>query len=125
MKQLRVSFLLTGMLVLGASTLSAQSSRISCKDGTRPKIGHFSCWGHGGLVREEVKAVVKPAAKPEKPKAKPAKTAKATKKAPATKPTTTKSATATKKATTTKKATATKPATSAKPREKRVAQTAK
>ncbi len=113
MKTLRVSFFLTGMLVFGATTLSAQSSRISCKDGTRPKIGHFSCWGHGGLVREEVKAVVKPAAKAEKPKTKPTKPAKATK------------TTATKKTTAKKPATATKPSTSTKPREKRVAQTAK
>jgi hypothetical protein len=55
MRSLRVSFVLTGMLLLSASTLQAQASRISCKDGSKPKIGHFSCWGHGGLVTGAVK----------------------------------------------------------------------
>jgi hypothetical protein len=43
------------MLVLSASSLQAQASKISCKDGSKPKIGHFSCWGHGGLVTGAVK----------------------------------------------------------------------
>jgi hypothetical protein len=55
MKSLRVSFVLTGMLLLSASTLQAQASKISCKDGSKPKVGHFSCWGHGGLVTGAVK----------------------------------------------------------------------
>jgi hypothetical protein len=109
MKTLRVSCLVTAMFVLGASTLPAQASRISCKDGTRPKIGHFSCWGHGGLVREEI--AVKPDTKPTrvaKAKKQPAKAAKLTKATKATK--STKS---------------TKATTSTKPIPRRVAQTAK
>lgn len=88
MKTLRVRCFLTAMLVLGAAPLIAQSSRISCRDGTRPKIGHFSCWGHGGLVREEMKVVARPVvAKKEKAdkSAKPAKATKATKSGKATK----------------------------------------
>jgi len=79
MTSLRARLVLASMLVLSASTLSAQtSSRISCKDGSKPKIGHFSCWGHGGLVRETVKSAPKPAsvaAKPTKVVAKPTKVA--------------------------------------------------
>ena len=65
MKSLRVSLVLAGMLMLSASTLSAQGTRISCKDGSKPKVGHFSCWGHGGLVREAASS----APKADKPKA--------------------------------------------------------
>ena len=54
MKSFRVSLFLAGMLILPASTLSAQATKISCKDGSKPKVGHFACWGHGGLVREAV-----------------------------------------------------------------------
>jgi hypothetical protein len=70
---------LAAMLMLSASTLSAQATRISCKDGSKPKVGHFSCWGHGGLVRETANSAMstdKPRAetkaakaKAEKPKA--------------------------------------------------------
>lgn len=115
MKTLRASCLVTAMLVLGASTLPAQASRISCKDGTRPKIGHFSCWGHGGLVREEI--AVKPDTKPtrvakvEKHPAKATKLAKATKARKATK--------------STKPTKSSKPTTPTKPLPRRVAQTAK
>jgi len=63
MKTLRVSLALAGLLLLSASTLSAQSTRISCQDGTKPKVGHFACWGHGGLVREVVKSEPKVEAK--------------------------------------------------------------
>jgi hypothetical protein len=74
MKPLRVSLFLAAMLMLSASTLSAQATRISCKDGSKPKVGHFSCWGHGGLVREATNPTVstdKPRAekKADKPKA--------------------------------------------------------
>jgi hypothetical protein len=85
MKSLRVSLVLATMLLLSATTLSAQSSRVACKDGSQPKIGHFSCWGHGGLVAGAPKSVTKSAAKP---------AAKVTKKTPvaskAKKPTTKK-----------------------------------
>ena len=63
MKSLRVSLVLTSMLVLSASTLSAQSSKIPCKDGTKAKGGHFSCWGHGGIVTGAVKPAQKTEAK--------------------------------------------------------------
>jgi hypothetical protein len=58
MKSLRVCLVVAGMLVLSASPLSAQAGKVSCKDGTQPKAGHFACWGHGGVV-----AAAKPAAK--------------------------------------------------------------
>lgn len=63
MNSLRNSLVLAGMLLLSASMLSAQATRISCKDGTKPKVGHFACWGRGGLVREAVKSEVKADAK--------------------------------------------------------------
>ena len=50
MKSLRVSLATASLLVLSASTLSAQAARIACKDGSQPKVGHFTCWGHGGVV---------------------------------------------------------------------------
>lgn len=84
MKSLRVSLLLAGMLMLSASTLSAQATRISCKDGSKPKVGHFSCWGHGGLIREAVnsapKTEAKAAEKAAKAAEKPAKPEKAVEK---------------------------------------------
>jgi hypothetical protein len=70
MKTLRASLLLAGLLLLSATTLQAQG-RIACKDGSPPKIGHFTCWGHGGVVSAPLKkaraaetkpAVTKPAA---------------------------------------------------------------
>jgi hypothetical protein len=63
MQSFRITFVLAGLLVLSASTLSAQASRVSCKDGTQPKVGHFSCWGHGGLVSRTVKSAAKTDAK--------------------------------------------------------------
>jgi hypothetical protein len=48
-----------GMLVLAASPLSAQARRMSCKDGSTPKGGHFSCWGHGGMVTGVAKSATK------------------------------------------------------------------
>ena len=97
MKALRASLVAIGLLTLSAATLSAQSTRISCKDGSKPKIGHFSCWGHGGLVREAAaiepvktpKAKAKSAAKKASVK-KPA-AAKATKKKSSTTPPATRS----------------------------------
>lgn len=50
MKSLRVTLLLAGLLLLSATTLRAQATRIACKDGSPPKAGHFTCWGHGGVV---------------------------------------------------------------------------
>jgi hypothetical protein len=67
MRSLRVSLALAGLLLLPASTLSAQAARIACKDGSQPKVGHFTCWGHGGVVSAPLKkaraAEKKPAAK--------------------------------------------------------------
>ncbi|MFL5605011.1 MAG: hypothetical protein ACJ8AD_01070 [Gemmatimonadaceae bacterium] len=82
MKSLRVSLVLASILLLSATTVSAQTGRISCKDGSKPKIGHFSCWGHGGLVSGAVKPAAKPVAKrapklDTKPAVKPAKKAHA------------------------------------------------
>jgi hypothetical protein len=50
MKSLRASLATASLLLLSASTLSAQATRIACKDGSQPKVGHFTCWGHGGVV---------------------------------------------------------------------------
>jgi hypothetical protein len=69
MKSLRVSLILAGLMLLSATKVSAQASRITCKDGSKPKAGHFSCWGHGGLVAGVTKASAKTA---DKPVAKPA-----------------------------------------------------
>jgi hypothetical protein len=68
MKSLRVSLALAAFSLLPASTLSAQATRIACKDGSVPKVGHFTCWGHGGVVSVPVKKArtaekKKPAAK--------------------------------------------------------------
>ncbi len=65
MKSLRNALVVAGLLTLATSTLSAQSTRIACKDGSKATIGHFSCWGHGGVVRQqgEPMADVKPASK--------------------------------------------------------------
>jgi hypothetical protein len=83
MKSLRVSLATASVLLLSASTLSAQAARIACKDGSQPKVGHFTCWGHGGVVSaplKKAKAVEKkPAAK--KPVAKATKKKKADAKA--------------------------------------------
>jgi hypothetical protein len=68
MKSLRVSLVLAGLLLLSATTASAQTGRLACKDGSKPKVGHFSCWGHGGLVS----GVTKPVAKAPKLDTKPA-----------------------------------------------------
>jgi hypothetical protein len=59
MKSLRVSLVLAGLLLLSATTVSAQTGRMACKDGSKPKVGHFSCWGHGGLVAGAAKPVAK------------------------------------------------------------------
>jgi hypothetical protein len=59
MKSLRVSPVLAAILLLSATKLSAQSSRVACKDGSSPKAGHFACWGHGGLVSGVAKSAVK------------------------------------------------------------------
>jgi hypothetical protein len=64
MKSLRVSLVLASILLCSATTVSAQTGRMACKDGSKPKIGHFTCWGHGGLVEGVPKHASKPAAKP-------------------------------------------------------------
>lgn len=56
MKSLRNTLVVAGLLTLAVSTLSAQSSRIKCKDGSKASVGHFSCWGHGGVVRQQGEA---------------------------------------------------------------------
>ena len=67
MKSLRVSLATASLLLLAAAPLRAQASRIACKDGSVPKVGHFTCWGHGGVVSVPVKKAraveKKPAAK--------------------------------------------------------------
>ena len=55
MNSLRVSLATASLLLLSASTLSAQATRIACKDGSAPKVGHFTCWGHGGVVSAPLK----------------------------------------------------------------------
>jgi hypothetical protein len=66
MKSLRVSLIIAILLLLSATTLRAQSARVACKDGSQPKIGHFTCWGHGGVIAAplaKARAAPKPAAK--------------------------------------------------------------
>ena len=63
MNSLRIRIVLASMLVLSATTLSAQAGKVSCKDGTKPKGGHFSCWGHGGIVTGALKSAAKSDAK--------------------------------------------------------------
>ena len=81
MRSLRASLATASLLLLSASTLRAQASRVGCKDGSAPKVGHFTCWGHGGVISAPLKkakpAEVKAAAKKSKAKAaeKPAKKA--------------------------------------------------
>ena len=74
MKSLRVSLAAAALVVLSASTLHAQAARVACKDGSQPKVGHFTCWGHGGVVAAPAKS--KPAAKPATGKPAPKKAAK-------------------------------------------------
>ena len=83
MNAFRATLVAASLVTLSAASLSAQSTRISCKDGSKPKIGHFSCWGHGGLVRQADESV-KPALKSTKAP-KPKKATTATKKASAKK----------------------------------------
>jgi hypothetical protein len=45
---------------------------MACKDGSKPKVGHFSCWGHGGLVAGVTKPAGKQVAKAPKLDTKPA-----------------------------------------------------
>jgi hypothetical protein len=80
MRSLQVTCFVAGMIALSASPLSAQAGRMSCKDGTPAKVGHFSCWGHGGVVAGPAKSTARSAAKAEA-KA----TAKSAKKGPDTK----------------------------------------
>jgi hypothetical protein len=69
MNAFRATLVAAGLVMLSATTLPAQSTRIACKDGSKPKIGHFSCWGHGGLVRQAADEPVKPAKAPKAKKA--------------------------------------------------------
>lgn len=55
MTSLRASLATASLLLLSASTLPAQGARIACKDGSQPKVGHFTCWGHGGVVSAPAK----------------------------------------------------------------------
>lgn len=55
MTSIRASLATASLLLLSASTLSAQATRIACKDGSAPKAGHFTCWGHGGVVSAPLK----------------------------------------------------------------------
>jgi hypothetical protein len=102
MKSLRVSLATASLLLLSASTLRAQATRVGCKDGSAPKVGHFTCWGHGGVVSVPVKkakavekkhTAAKPVAKKsvaKKPVAKATKKKKAVPKAHATRVATTR-----------------------------------
>src|SRR3954463_13419099 len=88
MKSLRVSPVLAGLLLLcAAPMLSAQATKVGCKDGSQPKIGHFTCWGHGGVVAVPMKkarrAEKAPAASKQVTKAKARKLRRAEPKAPA------------------------------------------
>ena len=87
MKSLRVRAVLASMLVLSATTLSAQAGKVSCKDGTKPKGGHFSCWGHGGIVTGALKSAVKSDAKTASKAATKHRAASKAKKTAGTKPT--------------------------------------
>jgi hypothetical protein len=53
--------------LLGASTLHAQETKVTCKDGTKSKAGQGACAKHGGIAPAgETKAEMKAVQKEEK-----------------------------------------------------------
>lgn len=75
MKALRSLIVVSSMLVLSASALSAQAMKVTCKDGTKSAGGQGACSSHGGIaVKSEMKADAKAAKTEAKADAKAAKT---------------------------------------------------
>jgi hypothetical protein len=75
MKALRSLVVISSMLVLSASALSAQAMKVTCKDGTKSAGGQGACSSHGGIaVKSTMKADAKAAKTEMKADAKVAKT---------------------------------------------------
>jgi len=71
MKMRRILFTVGGLLLLSASSLAAQETKVTCKDCTLSKGGQGACSGHGGIaakstVKSESKAAVSAAKADEK-----------------------------------------------------------
>ena len=81
MKSLRALLTTAALLVLTASSLSAQGGKVVCMDGSKSVAGRGACSGHGGIETAKRKAEVKADAKAAKAtKAADAKAAKAAEK---------------------------------------------
>ncbi|MDB4885031.1 MAG: hypothetical protein JWN79_469 [Gemmatimonadetes bacterium] len=53
------TFLVAGsLMLLGASTLSAQAGRVTCTDGSASAGGRGACSGHGGIMTAAMKAKI-------------------------------------------------------------------
>jgi hypothetical protein len=64
MRPLPRLLLTCSIALLGASTLHAQETKVTCKDGTKSKAGQGACAKHGGIApagetKAEMKAVKK------------------------------------------------------------------
>jgi Protein of unknown function (DUF3761). len=73
MKSLRTLLAVAGLVVISASTASAQARTVACVDGTRSAGGRGACSGHGGVQTAARKADAKADAKAAKADAKAAK----------------------------------------------------
>jgi CO/xanthine dehydrogenase Mo-binding subunit len=81
MKSTRALLTIASLLVLSATSLSAQAGSVACMDGSRSVGGRGACSGHGGIKTAARKAEAKADAKVAKAmKAAEAKTARAEKK---------------------------------------------
>jgi hypothetical protein len=59
--------LTSSIVLLGASTLHAQETKVTCKDGTKSKGGQGACANHGGIAPAgETKSEMKEVKKEEK-----------------------------------------------------------
>ena len=70
MKSLRSLLAVAGLLVISASTLSAQAGSVACMDGSRSAGGRGACSGHGGIQTAARKKDAKADAKAAKAEAK-------------------------------------------------------
>jgi hypothetical protein len=68
MKPIHSLVVIGSLLVLSTSALSAQATKVTCKDGSKSAGGQGACSSHGGVAA--AKAVLKPDAKAAKADAK-------------------------------------------------------
>jgi hypothetical protein len=59
MKLLRTYLVVTTLLLLSASALSAQAGKVTCKDGSTSNGGRGACSSHGGIKTAATKATAK------------------------------------------------------------------